>query len=133
MQQVVPAKMEYLDVLLDFIKQSIVSSSKDAELSKPLQETIDTVQLVSDEIFSNIVKYASLPSDENVIVNIEICVNKITVEFRDNGQKFDPRQYKIPPPPRGGQNGIRMIKHLMDHHDYEYRNGQNIFTVSKNI
>ena len=134
MKCVIPAKMEYLSELLEFIENFMLSSTKELGISEPCYETINILLEVSDEIFSNIVNYAGMSIEENVDFNVEFNPDKVVLEFRDKGKKFNPLTQEIPTDiPRGNGNGLRMILERTDEQKYVYEDGHNIFTVSKNM
>lgn len=84
-------------------------------------ETIDKIALAVDEACTNVIKHAYKYSpDGDIIVNIKINKDKMTVSITDHGSNFDPsqvpdpdikkyyRQHKI------GGLGIYLMKKLMD-------------------
>ncbi|MGE5353746.1 MAG: ATP-binding protein, partial [Acidobacteriota bacterium] len=85
------------------------------------EETIDKIALAVDEACTNVIKHAYKYSPEgDIIVNISINNNKMTVSITDHGTNFDPslvpepdvkkyyRQHKI------GGLGIYLMRKLMD-------------------
>jgi sigma-B regulation protein RsbU (phosphoserine phosphatase) len=48
------------------------------------------LQLVSEEVITNIIKYAQLPAQERVLVKLEIGESLLTLHFQDSGIAFNP-------------------------------------------
>lgn len=99
------------------------------------------IDVAIDELFSNIAHYAYDPDVGPATVRVETRENPLSViiTFIDNGKPYDPLK-KIDPDITlsaeerdiGGL-GIFLVKKTMDDVSYEYRNGQNILTIKKNI
>ena len=95
--------------------------------------------LAAEEIFVNIANYAYEPDAGNVAVRIDACAEGLVVEFADSGRRYDPLGKEDPDITLTaadrvpGGLGIYMVKQLMDEVSYEYRDGQNVFTMRKAI
>lgn len=99
------------------------------------------IEVAAEEVFTNISSYAYNPEVGSASVRVEILNDPITVEisFIDNGVKYDPLARPDPNTSlsakerkRGGL-GIFMTKKFMDDVNYEYKDGQNILTLTKNV
>ncbi len=94
-----------------------------------------------EEIFINIAHYAYAPDKGKATVRVEVSKDPVavTITFVDHGVPYDPLARTDPDVtlPAGerdvGGLGIFMTKKLMDDVSYEYRDGQNILTLKKNI
>ena len=94
-----------------------------------------------EEIFINIASYAYWPDKGKAKIRVEVSEAplSVTITFLDHGVPFDPLAKKdpdvhIPAAERGvGGLGVFMTKKLMDDVSYEYRDGQNILTLKKNL
>ncbi len=94
-----------------------------------------------EEIFVNIASYAYAPGKGTARVRVEVSGDPVTVTitFIDRGVPYDPLaktdpDTALPAEEREiGGLGIFMTKKLMDGVEYEYRDGQNILTLKKNI
>jgi serine/threonine-protein kinase RsbW len=88
-------------------------------------ESVDKIALAVDEACTNIIKHAYKYSHEgDIVINIKVADNKLTVSITDFGLDFDPslvpvpdikkyyRQHKV------GGLGIYLIKKLMDEVKY---------------
>ena len=102
-------------------------------------EALFQLQLVLDELVSNVIKYAHDDGlQHEILVRVEYDHGGWSAEVRDDGKAFDP--LKAPPPrldasieerPIGGL-GIHIVLSMMDSVMYRRENGQNILTVRKN-
>jgi len=99
------------------------------------------VDVAIDELFGNIAHYAYHPGVGPATVRVETAENPLAavITFIDNGVKYDPLAKEdpditLPIEERGiGGLGIYMVKKTMDDISYEYRDGQNILRIKKNI
>lgn len=106
-----------------------------------LPQTRMQIELAVEEIFINIASYAYCPDEGPVTiqVTVEEAPIRVILTFIDKGKPFDPLAKKdvdvsLPPEEREiGGLGIFLVKKTMDSVKYEYRNGQNILTVVKNV
>ena len=94
------------------------------------------VNLIVEEIFVNIVSYSKA---EFVTVNVEYNSPALTIEFIDNGQKFNPLLTETLPlsdnidEAQIGGLGIFLTKQLANELDYHYENGENHLKIIKKI
>ncbi len=94
-----------------------------------------------EEIFINIASYAYAPDMGKATVRVEITEAPVavTITFVDHGIPYDPLartdpDVTLPAAERDiGGLGVFMTKKLMDDVAYEYRDGQNILTLKKNL
>ena len=106
-----------------------------------LPQTRMQIELAVEEIFINIASYAYRPDEGPVTIQVTVEDDPIRVilTFIDKGKPFDPLAKKdadvtLPPEEREiGGLGIFLVKKTMDSVEYEYKNGQNILTVVKNV
>ena len=128
------AKVENLQKVIDFV---------DGELEKldcPIKVQMQ-IDIAVEELFVNIAKYAYNPQIGHATVRVEIEEDPlaIIITFIDQGVPYDPLAKPDPDitlsaEERGiGGLGIFMVKKSMDDIDYEYRDGQNILKIRKNI
>ena len=103
------------------------------------QDTM-TVNLAIEEAVVNVMNYA-YPSDVEGEVNIKtVCDDdKLTFIITDSGKPFDPTKKEqvdislnAEERPIGGL-GIHIIRTVMDDVSYEYVDGRNVLTMTKNI
>lgn len=99
------------------------------------------IDIAIDELFSNIARYAYNPEVGMATVRIEVEENPLSVviTFMDNGIPFNPLEKADPNTNLAADDrdigglGIYLVKKSMDGISYEYKNGQNILTIKKNI
>ncbi len=99
------------------------------------------IALAVEEIFINISEYAYAPDKGMATVRVEVSEKPICVKiiFTDHGKPYDPvaredPDVTLPAHARGvGGLGIFLVKKTMDDVNYEYKDGQNILTLKKNL
>jgi len=100
------------------------------------------VDIAIDEIFSNIANYAYGADKGEATVCVEILDEplRVVIRFIDSGTPYDPlstehrdtTRLALEERPIGGL-GVYLVKRIMDDVSYEYKDGQNILTISKKI
>ena len=99
------------------------------------------INVAAEEVFVNIARYAYFPDTGPAVVRVETVREPLQVilTFLDHGKPFDPLakqdpDLKLPLEARDpGGLGIFMLKKIMDDVSYEYKDGQNILTFTKNV
>ncbi len=99
------------------------------------------IDIAIDELFGNIAHYAYDPAVGPATVRVELKEDPLAVviTFIDHGVPYDPLKRADPDTELSaeareiGGLGIYMVKKIMDGISYEYKNGQNILTITKNI
>lgn len=99
------------------------------------------IALAVEEIFVNIALYAYAPETGEVRIGVELYRDPAAVAicFADRGIPYDPLAKRdpdvsLPAEERDiGGLGIYMTKQFMDEMNYEYRDGQNILSMKKNL
>lgn len=130
----VPAALEELENVRAFA---------DAVLTDTIASKEDqmAIELAIEEVFVNIVKYASLPETGNIMVSYEHDSNEeeIVIQFQDEGRPFNPLKLREPDVTAElsertpGGLGIYMLKNLMDKVEYEYVEGMNRLVIWKKL
>jgi len=126
----VPANVEYLDSVLEFICKTIITVGSDGKFN-------NNIYIAVEEIFVNISNYAYPSEEGNVTVSVNIKENNIIIEFTDSGTPYNPLERTDPDTTLSadersiGGLGIFMVKKLMDNMSYKYENNSNILTISK--
>ncbi len=122
--------------------QTVLSAIEDclAENGCPMK-LVTQILIAAEEIYVNIAHYAYGGNEGEARVAMEVTSNpKICrLVFKDKGIPYNPLDKKDPDitlpaseRPIGGL-GIYMVKEMMDSVTYEYKDGQNILTMEKNI
>ncbi len=99
------------------------------------------IDIAIDELFGNIASYAYNPEVGPATVRVELNENPLAVviTFIDHGVPYDPLKKEDPDIKLSAEEreigglGIYMVKKTMDGISYEYKNGQNILTITKKI
>ncbi|MCR5151375.1 MAG: SpoIIE family protein phosphatase [Clostridiales bacterium] len=104
-------------------------------------KTINSINIVIDEIYSNISKFAYGENGGPVKVQVhkKKSHNSIELIFTDEGRPYNPLMKSDPNITLSAQEreigglGIFMVKKIMDEIKYEYIGGKNILTMEKKI
>ncbi len=128
------ATLENIQTVTDFVDGQL----EELGCSMKAQMQID---IAIDELFGNIVHYAYNPEVGPVTVRVEVTEDPLAVSitFIDNGVPYDPLAKTDPDVTLSAEEreigglGIFMVKKSMDEITYEYRSGQNILTIRKNM
>lgn len=130
----VDAAVENIEVVTDFVNEEL------EKLDCPVKARRQ-IDVAIDELFGNIARYAYSPDAGKATVRFSVEENplEVTITFIDNGIPFNPLEKSNPDThlsaeerPIGGL-GIFLVKKSMDMVEYEYKNGQNILKIKKNI
>lgn len=130
----VDAAVENIEVVTDFVNEEL------EKLDCPVKARRQ-IYVAIDELFGNIARYAYSPGVGKATVRFSVEENplEVAITFIDNGIPFNPLEKSNPDThlsaeerPIGGL-GIFLVKKSMDLVEYEYKNGQNILKIKKNI
>ena len=99
------------------------------------------INVAIDELFSNIAQYAYNPKTGPATVRVEVEEDPLAVliTFIDNGKPYDPLSTAEPDVTlatedrKEGGLGIFLVRKTMDDVSYEYKDGQNILRIRKNM
>lgn len=99
------------------------------------------IDIAIDELFGNIAHYAYYPEVGPATVRVDILQEplSVVVTFIDNGIAYDPLAREDPDVALTAEEreigglGIYMVKKSMDEISYEYKDGQNILCIKKEI
>lgn len=130
----IEAVVENIAVVTAFVDEQLEQLNCPAKIQMQVDVAID-------EVFGNISHYAYKPKTGVATVRVEVAKNPLAVviTFIDNGVKYNPLakadpDVTLPAKEREiGGLGIYMVKKCMDAVSYEYRDGQNILRIRKNI
>lgn len=130
----IEATIENIAAVTDFVDEQLEQLDCPAKIQMQVGVAID-------ELFGNISHYAYNPETGIATVRVEVEENPLAVviTFIDNGIKYDPMAKADPDVTLSAEEreigglGIYMVKKSMDDVSYEYRDGQNILRIRKNI
>ena len=133
------------ELTVDAVPESLrqVKAFVDAELAA-LDCPVDTrrqVDVVIDEVFANIARYAYEGAAGSVMLRFEAeqTPRAVTLTFFDGGVPFNPLERDDPDTTLSAEEreigglGIFMVKKNMDEVSYVRQDGQNILTMKKNL
>lgn len=130
----IPATIENIDRVTNFVNEQL----EEIDCPPKAQMQID---IAIDELFGNIAHYAYNPKTGSATVCVEVTSAPISVviTFIDHGIPYDPLKKNDPDITLTSEEreigglGIFMVKKTMDEITYEYRDGQNILRIRKDI
>lgn len=130
----VTALIQNIQTVSDFVDEQL-----DA-LNCPMKARMQ-LNIAIDELFGNIAHYAYQPGTGPATVRVEVLEDPLSVilTFIDRGIAFNPLQSTDPDTSLSaderdiGGLGIYMVKKSMDEITYEYKEGQNILRIRKEM
>lgn len=123
-----------IPAVTDFVNEQLETHG----CSMKVQMQID---IAIDELFGNIAHYAYDPDVGPATVRVDLIEKPLSVviTFMDNGVPYDPLKKEDPDTTLSAEErqigglGIYMVKKSMDAVEYEYKDGQNILKITKNL
>ena len=130
----VVATVENIETVTDFVNEQL--EALDCPMKAQMQ-----IDIAIDELFGNIAHYAYNPEIGKATVRVEVIEDPlaVTITFIDNGVPYDPLAKADPDTTLSAEEreigglGIYMVKKSMDDITYEYKDGQNILAIKKNL
>ena len=130
----IEAKTSNIEAVTDFVNEQL--EALDCPIKAQMQ-----IDIAIDELFGNIAHYAYNPEIGQATVRVEVIEDPlaVTITFIDNGVPYDPLAKADPDTTLSAEEreigglGIYMVKKSMDDITYEYKAGQNILTIKKNL
>ena len=130
----IEAKITNIEAVTDFVNEQL--ETLDCPMKAQLQ-----IDIAIDELFGNIAHYAYNPEIGKATVRVEVIEDPLAVviTFIDNGVPYDPLAKEDPDTTLSAEEreigglGIYMVKKSMDEITYEYKDGQNILAIKKNL
>lgn len=132
LERTVPASVDQITGLVDFVNDTL------EEAGCPMKAQMQ-IDVALDEVLANIANYAYGGGMGDMTVSLELIdePRSIVIRFTDSGVPYDPLTAKEPDTtlsaeerPIGGL-GIFLVRKTMDSLDYEYKDGKNILTATK--
>lgn len=130
----IPATVENIEKVTEFVNSQL------EEINCPIKAKMQ-IDIAIDELFGNIAHYAYNPETGPATVRVEVTEAPISVivTFIDHGIPYDPLKKDDPDVTLSveertiGGLGIFMVKKTMDEITYEYKDGQNILSIRKDL
>ena len=131
---IIAATVENIETVTDFVNEQL--EALDCPMKAQMQ-----IDIAIDELFGNIAHYAYNPDVGDATVRVEVTEEPLAVviTFIDKGVPYDPLAKADPNITLSAEEreigglGIFMVKKTMDDITYEYKNGQNILKIKKNL
>lgn len=131
---ILEAKTDNLDKVITFLEEQLESMGCSMKLQMQLDVAVE-------EIFVNIASYAygSGTGDALIRINHETDPERVVITFIDEGVPYDPLKKEDPDVSLSAEEreigglGIFMVKKTMDDMSYEWLDGKNILTLTKNF
>ena len=129
-EKIFPADINELAPVTVFLEEELDK----AEASPKLMVTF---AVALEELFVNVAHYAYPNSKGTVKIGIDTSGDSIVVQLTDSGIPFNPVAMPDPDITQSAEErkigglGIYMVKKSMDSMTYEYKDNQNILTISK--
>ena len=130
----IEARPENIEAVTAFIDEQLDTTN--CSMKAKMQ-----IEVAVEELFVNIAHYAYSPEVGNATIGVKVQDdgNYVTISFKDSGTPYNPLAKPDPDTtlsvedrPIGGL-GIYMVKKSMDDIKYEFKDGQNILTIKKNL
>ena len=130
----IAATVENIETVTNFVNEQLEA------LNCPIKAQMQ-IDIAIDELFGNIAHYAYNPEIGKATVRVEVIEDPlaVTITFIDNGVPYDPLAKADPDTTLSAEEreigglGIYMVKKSMDDITYEYKDGQNILAIKKNL
>ncbi len=123
--------------------QEIPRIRKDIELVKEKlmipDSEIQQLQLIIEELFSNIIRYAFQDEEKHLVgIGLMKREREIDIEIIDDGIPFNPLEYDAEPSvdpaaPDAGEIGLTLIRAFSRQITYNRKSGKNYLMVTKRI
>ena len=133
-EMTIPATVENIEKVTEFVNSQL------EEIDCPIKARMQ-IDIAIDELFGNIAHYAYNPETGPATVRVEVTEAPISVvvTFIDHVIPYDPLKKDDPDVTLSAEEraigglGIFMVKKTMDEITYEYKDGQNILRIRKDI
>jgi anti-sigma regulatory factor (Ser/Thr protein kinase) len=130
----IEALVENITEVTEFIDRRL------EELDCPMKAQMQ-IDVAVDELFGNIAQYAYKQGTGTITVRVEVVENPLSVviTFIDQGIPYDPLQKEDPDITHSAEEreigglGVFIVKKTMDEVLYEYKDGQNVLKIKKNL
>lgn len=130
----IDATLENIEKVTDFVNEQL-------EAYNCPPRALVQIDVAIDELFGNIAYYAYDPDVGPATVRVEVVEEPLSViiVFIDNGVPFNPLKSAEPDMNLTAEErelgglGIYIVKKSMDEITYEYKDGQNILRIKKNM
>lgn len=137
MKDVVPFNIAKNQPGLDSLTAQVEQVLEERQLPP---KVVFAVQLVIDELVSNIIKYGTAAkNDSGIAVRLVFDDEAIAVEIEHEGERFNPFERAEPVLDQPveereiGGLGIHLTRKMMDECEFSYRDGRNVLVLRKKL
>ena len=128
-----------VDATVDNLQQVVDFATERLEAHDCPMKAVIHLQLVIEEIFVNIASYAyeSGTGSATMCIDFEENPTAVSLTFIDSGYPYNPLEREDPDTTLDinerdiGGLGIFLVKKNVDELNYDYKDGQNIFSIKK--
>lgn len=126
------ADTEHLEAINNFIERSLNELDVHGE-------AFGHICVSLDEAITNVVMYAYPEKKGNIIITIEMLIDRISIEVIDSGAPFNPLNHPVPDVSASiekrliGGLGIHLMRNMMDELNYRRIDGKNCLSLVKLI
>ena len=131
-ERIFPAEIDELAAVIAFLEEELDK----AEASPKL---VVTLSVALEELFVNVAHYAYPDSKGTAKIEIDTSGDSVVIRLTDSGIPFDPLAKPDPDVTESAEKrkigglGIFLVKKTMNLVEYEYKDGQNILRIKKNL
>jgi sigma-B regulation protein RsbU (phosphoserine phosphatase) len=128
---VIEADIANLNKVMDFLNAELESINCPSILKAQ-------IQVVAEEVFTNIVNYAYIKPGGKAVISIKTG-DEVKIKFEDFGLPFNPLEKPVPVLDRASKNreigglGIHLVRQFMDTVEYSRAGNRNILIMKKKI
>ena len=129
-EKIFPAEINELAAVIVFLEEELDKAQANPKL-------MVTLAVALEELFVNVAHYANPGTKGTVKIGIDTSGDSIVIRLIDSGIPFNPVELPDPDITESAEErkigglGIYMVKKSMDSMVYEYKDNQNILTISK--
>lgn len=133
----VEATIEHLYPMMEKLREVLDIAQDSGNRPPYTKESRLHVEVCFEEVYVNIASYAYPDGTGAADISVEMAGDELMLVFEDSGIPCNPLEKEDPDldaellDRQIGGLGIYIVKKLMDHVDYVYRNGKNHLTLTK--
>ena len=127
-----PAEIERIEEATEFVSEILDSAGCPEKIKMQMS-------IALDELMSNVARYAYAPETGEITLIVDVLEKpkRMVLTLTDSGKPYNPLEKEDPDITLSaserqiGGLGIFIVKKYMDDMTYEYKDGQNVVTITK--
>ncbi len=127
-----PAEIERIEEATEFVSEILDSTGCPEKIKMQMS-------IALDELMSNVARYAYAPETGEITLIVDVLEKpkRMVLTLTDSGKPYNPLEKEDPDITLSaserqiGGLGIFIVKKYMDDMTYEYKDGQNVVTITK--